>query len=355
MRIGIDLGGTKIEIAALDGTAEIRLRRRVPTPAGDYAGTPGAIAALVEAPRANSDVPRASASASPAPSRPFTGLIRNANSTVLIGKPLDRDLMERLGRPVRLDNDANCFILSEAHGGAAAGAKLAFGVILGTGVGGGIAFEGRPYDGRNAIAGEWGHTPLPWPQDDERTEPCYCGRNGCIETFLCGPKLTQQYRERTGRALNPTEIASAANDRRCRRGSSARTLRRSPRARSCGNHRHPRPGRLRIRRRRIQPRSLVRQRAAAACALRLRRQRRHADSPRNLRRFERSSRRSNAVALAHEKLLHVARDAPTASTARSETQRRRRSWRPCAPRLAARGFRSGRRAFGRRRLCREDG
>jgi fructokinase len=210
MRIGIDLGGTKIEIAALDATGDIRLRRRVPTPAGDYAGTLEAIAALIEGAEAELGRAESIGIGIPGSVSPFTGLVRNANSTVLIGKPLDRDLEQRLGRPVRIDNDANCFILSETNGGAATGAKLAFGVILGTGVGGGIAFEGRPYDGRNGIAGEWGHTPLPWLRDDENAEPCYCGRNGCIEMFLCGPRLSAQYRELTGRTLTPSDIAEAS-------------------------------------------------------------------------------------------------------------------------------------------------
>jgi fructokinase len=210
MRIGIDLGGTKIEIAALDNAGEMLLRRRVPTPAGDYAGTLEAIAALVAGAEQELAIAASIGIGIPGSVSPSTGLVRNANSTVLIGKPLDRDLAQRLGRPVRLDNDANCFILSEANGGAAAGATVAFGAILGTGVGGGIAFEARPHDGRNAIAGEWGHTPLPWLRDDEKAERCYCGRDGCIEMFLCGPRLREQYRERTGRALNPTEIDAAA-------------------------------------------------------------------------------------------------------------------------------------------------
>ncbi len=210
MRIGIDLGGTKIEIAALDDADEILLRRRVPTPAGDYSGTLDAVAALVAG--AEQELGRAASIGVGIPGSvsPSTGLVRNANSTVLIGKPLDRDLARRLGRPLRMDNDANCFILSEACGGAAAGSTVAFGVILGTGVGGGIALNGRPYDGHNVIAGEWGHTPLPWLREDESAERCYCGRDGCIETFLCGPRLSEQYREQTGHALDPTDIAAAA-------------------------------------------------------------------------------------------------------------------------------------------------
>ncbi|HTA38061.1 MAG TPA: ROK family protein [Candidatus Acidoferrales bacterium] len=211
MRIGIDLGGTKIEIAVLDREGTMLLRRRVPTPAGDYTGTLEAVAALVAVAEAELGRADTIGIGIPGSVSPSTGLVRNANSTVLIGKPLDRDLEQRLGRPIRMDNDANCFILSECNGGATADANVAFGVILGTGVGGGIAFESRPYDGRNAIAGEWGHTPLPWLRDDEVAAQCYCGRTGCIETFLSGPRLSEQYRERTGHALNPSAIELAAS------------------------------------------------------------------------------------------------------------------------------------------------
>jgi len=142
---------------------------------------------------------------------PATGLVKNANSTWLIGKPLDRDLERRLARPVRVANDANCFAVSEAVDGAGAGARLVFGVILGTGVGGGIAIEGRPLLGANAIAGEWGHNPLPWPQAGELAgRRCYCGREGCIETFLSGPALEADYRRTAGRAIAAAEIAKEA-------------------------------------------------------------------------------------------------------------------------------------------------
>jgi fructokinase len=210
MRIGIDLGGTKIEVAALDGTGEMLLRRRVPTPAGDYAATLDAIVALVAGTETALGRSESVGIGIPGSISPATGLVRNANSTILIGNPLHHDLEKRLDRPIHMTNDANCFILSESHGGAASGASLAFGAILGTGVGGGIAIDGRPHNGRNAIAGEWGHTPLPWLRDDERAARCYCGRDGCIETFLCGPQLREQYRERTGRMLEPAQIASAA-------------------------------------------------------------------------------------------------------------------------------------------------
>jgi fructokinase len=217
MRVGIDLGGTKIEIAALpsEDTGDIAgamlVRRRVPTPAGDYERTLDAICELVRGVERELGAAESIGIGIPGSLSPSTGLVRNANSTVLIGKPLGADLERRMERPIRVDNDANCFVLSEASGGAIDGARVALGVILGTGVGGGIAVDGRPLAGRNAIAGEWGHIPLPWPRDDELPGPlCYCGKRGCIEMFLCGPRLSEQHRERTGRDLEPAEIAAAA-------------------------------------------------------------------------------------------------------------------------------------------------
>ena len=194
MRIGIDLGGTKIEAIAIgDGGAE-RLRRRVPTPKGDYGATLAAIAALVADVERTVGVRGRIGVGIPGAVSPATGLVKNANSTWLIGRPLADDLARVLDRPVRLANDANCFALSEASDGAAAGADVVFGVILGTGVGGGIVVNGRVLVGANAIAGEWGHNPLPAPSDAERPGPaCYCGRRGCIETFLSGPGLTADY------------------------------------------------------------------------------------------------------------------------------------------------------------------
>ncbi|HTX58688.1 MAG TPA: ROK family protein [Verrucomicrobiae bacterium] len=212
MRIGVDLGGTKIEAVVLDGAGEPLVRRRVPTPAGDYDGTLRAIAGLVEAvERETGPCAQTVGIGTPGiPSR-VTGAMKNANSTVLIGKPLEGDLRAMLGRPVRLANDADCFTLSESRGGAADGAGIVFGVILGTGVGGGIVVGGRTLQGPNGIAGEWGHNPLPWPQDDERPGPaCYCGKRGCIETFLCGPRLREADRRATGRGREPAAIAADA-------------------------------------------------------------------------------------------------------------------------------------------------
>lgn len=192
MRIGIDLGGTKIEGIALDDAGRTLARRRVASPRGDYARTLDAVADLVAAIEREAGGTGTVGVGIPGAISPVTGLVKNANSTWLIGHRVDADLAARLGRPVRLTNDANAFALSEAVDGAAAGARLVFGVILGTGVGGGLVVDGRVIDGANAIAGEWGHNPLPWPRDDERPGPtCYCGRRGCIETWLSGPGLAR--------------------------------------------------------------------------------------------------------------------------------------------------------------------
>ena len=195
MRIGIDLGGTKIEGIVLDDAGRERARRRRPTPRGDYAATVAAIAGLVaELSQETGADPAHIGVGMPGVLSRRTGLVKNANSTCLIGRPLDRDLAVALGRPVRLENDANCFAVSEAADGAGAGASVVFGAILGTGVGAGIVVDRRLIGGRNAIAGEWGHNALPWPADDERPGPdCYCGLKGCIETFLSGPGLAADH------------------------------------------------------------------------------------------------------------------------------------------------------------------
>jgi fructokinase len=183
LRIGVDLGGTKIEAAAIAQDGRIVARRRIATPAGDYAETIAAVATLVGEIEREVDARTTVGVGIPGTLSARTGLVKNANSTWLIGRPLGRDLQTALGRPVRLANDANCFALSEASDGAAAGHANVFGVILGTGVGGGIVMDGRIVVGANAVGGEWGHDPLPWPRADELPGPrCYCGRNGCIET-----------------------------------------------------------------------------------------------------------------------------------------------------------------------------
>jgi fructokinase len=211
VRIGIDLGGTKIEAVSLAGDGSEHFRRRIATPRGDYDATIGAVAALV------ADAERTAGRASvgvgiPGVISPATGLVKNANSTWLNGRPLREDLERRLDRPVRLANDANCFALSEASDGAAAGRSIVFGVILGTGTGGGLVIDGRVIVGANAIAGEWGHNPLPWPEPGERPGPaCYCGQTGCIETFLSGPGLSRDHEQRSGERLDPAAIVSRAS------------------------------------------------------------------------------------------------------------------------------------------------
>jgi fructokinase len=210
-RIGIDLGGSKIEIVALDAAGEIRLRKRIDTPAGDYAATIAAIVALVEAAERELRGKGHVGIAIPGSPSLSTGRIRNANSTCLNGELLQGDLETRLARPVRLANDANCFALSEAVDGAGQGARVVLGVILGTGVGGGIVVEGRVLTGANAIAGEWGHNPLPSPVACDHPLPlCYCGRRGCIETYLSGPGLAADHAATSGERLASAEIARRA-------------------------------------------------------------------------------------------------------------------------------------------------
>lgn len=211
MRIGVDLGGTKIEAIALDAAGATLARRRIPSPRHDYRATLDAIARLVEAIEAETGKRGSLGVGTPGALSPFTGRMRNANSVWLNGQSLDRDLAERLGRPVRIANDADCFALSEATDGAGRGARTVFGVIIGTGTGGGLVVGGQLLAGPNAIAGEWGHNPLPWPRLDELPGPeCYCGKHGCLETFLSGPGLAADYRRQAGQALDPPEILAAA-------------------------------------------------------------------------------------------------------------------------------------------------
>ncbi len=217
MRIGIDLGGSKIEAIVLDEDGNERARRRVDSPKGEYDTTIRAIRDLTATVRAdagegNDDTVGVGI---PGAISPKTGLVKNANSTWLIGHALDKDLEATLNLPVRLANDANCFAVSEAVDGAGKGHQMVFGIILGTGVGGGIAIDSRCHSGINAIAGEWGHNPLPWPQDiggqsEHPGPPCYCGKNGCIETFLSGPGVANDYAKAGGRNLSASEIAERA-------------------------------------------------------------------------------------------------------------------------------------------------
>lgn len=211
LKLGIDLGGTKIEIAAFDAHGRELLRRRVATPQGDYPATLAAIVGLVEDAERELQARGSVGIGMPGAESRVDGLIKNANSTCLIGRPLRGDLRKLLQREVRLANDANCFALSEATDGAAAGAEVVFGVILGTGCGGGIVVRGQALEGINAIAGEWGHNPLPWPEDHERPGPsCYCGKHGCIETWLSGPGLARDHRQSTQQNLSAAAIASHA-------------------------------------------------------------------------------------------------------------------------------------------------
>ena len=209
-RIGIDLGGTKIEIIALDDSGAECFRRRITTPREDYEATLTAVARLVE--EAEQIVGRSTVGiGTPGAISPATGLMKNANSTWLIGQPLSEDMSRILGREVRIANDANCFALSEAVDGAAAGAAVVFGVIVGTGTGGAIVVDRTVVAGANAIAGEWGHNPLPWPEPEEWPgPPCYCGRSGCIETFLSGPGMSRDHHTATGETLDAIEIAARA-------------------------------------------------------------------------------------------------------------------------------------------------
>ena len=211
MRLGIDLGGTKISAVVLDDDGREVWRTRVATPRGDYAGTIGAIGGLVEqAEQAVGARCTVGLGIPGAPSR-VTGRIKNANSSWLNDHPLHQDLEQRLNRPVRLANDANCLVLSEVADGAAAGARTVFGVILGTGVGGGLFVNGALVEGVNAIAGEWGHNPLPWPDASEmHGDACYCGRSGCIETWLSGPGLARDYSRAGGELVPGEEVVARA-------------------------------------------------------------------------------------------------------------------------------------------------
>ncbi len=208
MRLGVDLGGSKIEIVALGDDGRELLRERVPTPQGDYAATVMAVAALVEAAERETGSRGSVGVGIPGAESRSGGLIKNANSICLIGKPLRHDLQQRLQREVRIANDANCFALSEAADGAAAGMGAVFGVILGTGVGGGIVIDGKVLAGINGIAGEWGHNPMP---GEYSAEACYCGRRGCVEVYLSGPGLAADHHRATGMTLSAEAIAAAGN------------------------------------------------------------------------------------------------------------------------------------------------
>jgi fructokinase len=209
--IGVDLGGTKIEIAALDSNGNQRYRKRMPTPANNYKAIIQAIVDLVTEAETALGVSASIGICTPGAISPSSGRIKNSNTVCLIGEPFADDLSRALSRSIHCANDADCFTLSEAIDGAAAGARVVFGVILGTGTGGGIVVDRQLIVGPNAITGEWGHNPLPWPTDDERPgRTCYCGKRGCIETFLSGPGLSRDFEAATGQKLTAFEIAEKA-------------------------------------------------------------------------------------------------------------------------------------------------
>src|SRR6266536_5736728 len=211
LRIGVDLGGTKIEIIALAQDGRELLRRRIATPRDDYRAILDAVAALVRDAETKLADRGTVGIGTPGSISRATGLLRGSNSVCLNGKPIKADLESLLGREVPITNDANCFALSEATDGAGADAEVVFGVILGTGVGGGIVVRGHVLTGPNAIAGEWGHNPLPWPKDDERPgPPCFCGLSGCIETILSGPGMERDHFAVTGERSNSLDIAARA-------------------------------------------------------------------------------------------------------------------------------------------------
>ena len=210
MRIGVDLGGTKIEGVVMEGSTVVA-RRRVATPRGSYDGTLDAIATIVAELESEVGVRCTVGVGMPGTISRATGLVKNANSTWLNGRAFDRDVSDRLRREVKLSNDANCFALSEAVDGAAAGARVVFGVIIGTGTGGGVVVDRHVIEGRNGVGGEWGHNALPWPDPNELPGPsCYCGHHGCIETFLSGPGLAGDYARATGEAVRGEDVVTRA-------------------------------------------------------------------------------------------------------------------------------------------------
>lgn len=212
-RIGIDLGGTKTEVVALDPQGQLRGRRRIATPQHDYEASLRAMAELVQSLEQEFAIHAPVGVGTPGSLDPLSGRMKSANTTWLVGRHLRHDLSQALARPIRLRNDADCFTLSEATDGAGQDAAVVFGVIIGTGTGGGVAVNGKLLASRHGIAGEWGHIALPWPQDNERPGPdCFCGLQGCIETYLCGPALSADHRRHTGQDCSCASIVAAAED-----------------------------------------------------------------------------------------------------------------------------------------------
>lgn len=213
IRLGVDLGGTKTEIAALDREGRVTLRRRAATPSGDYGAILEMIAGLVEGAERELGAEGTLGIGIPGSLSPASGLVRNANTQALNGRPFDADLAARLRRPVRVMNDANCLAMSEAADGAGAGHACVFAVILGTGVGAGLVVNGRPIEGLNRVGGEFGHNPLPWMRGEEAPGPrCWCGLQGCQEQFLCGPALAADWKGAGHRSAEAIEEAAAAGD-----------------------------------------------------------------------------------------------------------------------------------------------
>ena len=211
LRLGVDLGGTKIAAALLGADGRPIAEHRRAAPRADYRATLDAVAEVVRLIERHAGATGTVGIGIPGSLAPATGLVQNANSTWINGRPFGRDLAAALGRPVRVANDANCFALSEAADGAGQGARCVFGVILGTGCGGGIVVDGTLRDGPRAIAGEWGHNPLPWARAEELPLPaCWCGKRGCMETFVSGPALAADHSRATGQRLSAEEIAAAA-------------------------------------------------------------------------------------------------------------------------------------------------
>ncbi|MDD9338605.1 MAG: fructokinase [Providencia heimbachae] len=214
MRIGIDLGGTKIEVIALDDNGETLFRKRIPTPRGDYVATLNAIVSLVNDAETATGITGSVGVGIPGTLSPITGKVKNANSTWLNGQAFDVDLARLLNRPIKMANDANCLAVSEAVDGAGAGAKVVFAVIIGTGCGAGIAINGQVHSGGNGVAGEWGHNPLPWQDDKDRLfldgEVCYCGLRGCTELFVSGTGFIADFKKLSGEQIVGTEIVKLA-------------------------------------------------------------------------------------------------------------------------------------------------
>lgn len=214
MRIGIDLGGTKIEVIALSNQGKELFRKRIPTPRGSYQDTLYAIKRLVDDAEQATKQKGTVGIGIPGTISPFTGNVKNANSVWLNGQPLDQDLADLLQRPVRIANDANCMAVSEATDGAGKGKNIVLALILGTGCGSGIVINGKPHNGANGIGGEWGHNPLPWQDEEEKAianaTPCYCGKHGCIEQFVSGTGLCDDYERRSGNRLKGDEIVQLA-------------------------------------------------------------------------------------------------------------------------------------------------